>query len=97
VIQMNPFYSYMQPITLIYVWIFYLNLRLGLSNSPSPSEFLSKDLYGFRFCPICDTCSATQLPLIDHPNNIQWREHIISPPYAYSLFSCPLSSFPFIT
>jgi hypothetical protein len=42
----------------------------------------------FHFSPIYVTCSATHLPLIDRPNNIKWREHIMSPRYAYSLVSC---------
>jgi len=49
VIQMNPIY--MQPISLKYVLIFYLHLRLGLSNGPFPSEFPSKDLYFFTSPP----------------------------------------------
>jgi hypothetical protein len=95
VIQMYPIY--LQPISLKYVLIFYIQLRLGLSNGPFPSEFPSKYLHVFHFSPIYVTYSATHLPLIDNPNNIKWREHIISPRYAYSLFSCSLSSVPAIT
>jgi hypothetical protein len=63
-----------------------------LSNFPFPSELPPKDLYGFDFSPMYVKYSATILPLIDHPNNIKLTEHITSPPYAYSLFSCSLSS-----
>lgn len=56
---------------LIVRFILYLHLRLGLSNGPFPSEFPSKNLYGFHFSPRYVTSRATHLPLIDHPNNIK--------------------------
>jgi hypothetical protein len=95
VIQMNQIY--MQLISLKYILIFDLHLRLDLSNGPFPSEFPSKDLYGFHFSTVYVTCSATHLPLIDPSNDTKLRENIISPLYAYSLFSYSLSSVPSIT